>query len=61
MENPITAIVFIAVIGLLAYLGRNTKESEVTHDINEEEIPAYLERYGRVVQLSGQCGYDRMD
>lgn len=61
MENPITAIVFIAIIGLLAYFGRDT-ESEVTHEnIAENEAPAYLERYGRVIQLNGQSGYDRMD
>lgn len=61
MENPITAIVFIAILGLLAYFGRDT-ESEVTHEnIAEDEVPAYLERYGRVIQLNGQSGYDRMD
>ncbi|WP_449177242.1 hypothetical protein [Streptococcus orisratti] len=62
MENPITAIVFIAILGLLAYLGRDRGESEVTHEkIAENEVPAYLERYGRVIQLNGQSGYDRMD
>lgn len=62
MENPITAIVFIAILGLLAYFGRDTGESEVTHEkIAENEAPAYLERYGRVIQLNGQSGYDRMD
>lgn len=62
MENPITAIVFIAILGLLAYFGRDTVESEVTYEkIAEKEAPAYLERYGRVIQLNGQSGYDRLD
>lgn len=62
MENPITAIVFIAILGLLAYFGRDTGESEVTYEkIAEKEVPAYLERYGRVIQLNGQSGYDRLD
>lgn len=62
MENPITAIVFIAILGLLVYFGRDRGESEVTHEnIAENKVPAYLERYGRVIQLNGQSGYDRMD
>ena len=62
MENPITAIVFVAILGLLAYFGRDRGESEVTHEkIAENEVSAYLERYGRVIQLNGQSGYDRMD